>query len=72
MDLSTDNVYDNAVANLAESQYPTMQWKDENTLLRTGLKYVGVAVFKAYADKANDGKIAFKLVECFVGSPSRI
>lgn len=71
MDLTSDNTYDNAVANLAESQYPTIQWKDEQTLLRGNLKYVGIAVFKAYADKANNGKIAFKLVESFVGSPVR-
>ena len=69
-DLNTDSTGYNYVslAQIAASSFPTINFNGPSHYDTTYLKCIGIAVFKAYADFNNDGKLNFELLESFVGS----
>ena len=69
--LSSGTIYDDSLGKRAVDTFPSI------TILRPGAveqrytKRVGLAVFIAYRDEANESKIGFKLVEAFSGQLDR-
>jgi hypothetical protein len=55
----------------AASFFPAINWQEPNHVEKDHLKDIGVVVFKATQDKANDSRISFVPVEAFVGSLDR-
>lgn len=56
------------MSRVASLQFPDIIYRTSDHLDTTYLKYIGIVVFKAYADAANSGQVAFRLLESFVGS----
>lgn len=50
------------------SIFPPINFFGQDHFDSTNLKKIGVAVFKAFKDAGNSGKISFQLLESFVGS----
>lgn len=69
--VSAATVYGDSVGKQAADSFPAI------TMLRPGqveqkyTKRIGLAVFVAFRDDANEGKISFKLVEAFSGQLDR-
>ena len=59
------------VSEIASKQFPALKIQTDGYLSRDYLKHIGVVVFKAYKDTANNDKIGFTLVESFAGSLDR-
>lgn len=51
--------------------FPEVNWEDSKHFEKNYLKHIGVVVFKAFKDLANDSNISFTPVEAFVGSLDR-
>lgn len=69
--LSTEysNGYDQpSLSQKASLGFPLINYNSYNHFDTKWLKCIGVAVFMAYADQENDGKLNFQLLESFVGS----
>ena len=56
------------LSKIAADQFPIISFKDSEHLDYTYLKQIGVVVFKAFTDPANNNKVNFQLLESFVGS----
>jgi len=69
--LSASSVEDESTSRDAALVFPPINWKDQDHYEKDYLKHIGIAVFKAFKDLANDSRISFELVEAFVGSLDR-
>ena len=59
------------VSEIASKQFPALKMQTDGYLSREFMKHIGVVVFKAYKDTANNDKIGFTLLESFTGSLDR-
>lgn len=55
----------------AADLFPEINWRDDKHFEKDHLKDIGVVVFKAMEDTANNSRISFIAVESFVGSLDR-
>ena len=62
------NLADETVSKQAASTFPKFTWKDAGTLDRDFMKHIGIVVFRAFSDAANNDSITLSMVESFVGS----
>lgn len=69
--LGIDGTNYDSLSKRAAMTFPTINFKDPAHFDKTYMKYIGVCVFKAYADYDNNGKMGFELLESFVGSFDR-
>lgn len=69
--LSSSNPDDPTVSRDAAMCFPQITWKDEQHYEKEYIKHVGVVVFKAFKDTANDSNISFQPLEAFVGTLDR-
>lgn len=69
--LSSVSDNEGTVSEIASKQFPAIQIQTDGYLSRDYIKHIGVVVFKAFKDTANNDKIGFQLLESFVGSLDR-
>lgn len=55
----------------AASLFPAINWRDPKHFEKDCMKSIGVVVFKAFKDTANDSRISFTPLEAYVGSLDR-
>lgn len=55
----------------AASFFPAINWRDPKHFEKDYMKSIGVVVFKAFKDTANDSRISFTPLEAYVGSLDR-
>ena len=55
----------------AASLFPSINWRDSSHFEKDHMKDIGVVVFKAFNDTANDSRISFIAVEAYYGSLDR-
>ena len=55
----------------AASLFPSINWRDSSHFEKDHMKDIGVVVFKAFKDTANDSRISFMAVEAYYGSLDR-
>lgn len=70
---STPNYYPEVetLSKIAAQHFPSLNFKDPETLEAKYLKQVGIVVFRAYADSSNSNKVNYQVLESFVGSLKR-
>ena len=66
--LSSDDLDLETLSKHALAQFADIPFLDADTLDKTNLKSVGIVVYKAYRDSANENLVNFKMLESFVGS----
>lgn len=66
--LSDDAYMQESISKIAADQFPMIPFKSQEQLDSTYLKQIGIVVFKAFADPANDSKVNFQMLESFIGS----
>ena len=71
MKLSAAASNEGSVSEIASKQFPAIKIQTDGYLSRDYMKHIGVVVFKAYKDTANNDKIGFTMLESFVGSLDR-
>src|SRR5574344_650001 len=59
---------DDSISKYSASAFPLFNYVDYEYFDREHLKDVGLVVFKAFSDSANDGKMNYLPVESFIGS----
>ena len=69
--LSADTIYGDSVCKRAVDQFPAIITLRPGQVEQKYTKSIGLAVFVAFRDEANEGKISFKLVEAFSGQLDR-
>ena len=69
--LSSDSVKDETVSRTAANSFPIIKFLGDKILDKTYLKQIGLVVFKATKDEANESRVLFTPVEAFVGSLDR-
>jgi len=69
--LSAGTVYGDSVGKRAVDSFPVVTTLRPGQVEQKYTKRVGLAVFMAFRDDANEGKISFKLVEAFSGQLDR-
>lgn len=69
--LSASDQNEETTSREAALAFPAINWEDDSHYERDYLKHIGVVVFKATKDLANDSRISFIPVEAFVGSLDR-
>ena len=57
--VSARTIYDDCLAKRAAEQFPDITFNLSSTLDRSYLKKIGLVVFKAVRDQANDNKVEF-------------
>ena len=57
-----------SLSKMASDTFPLINYSGEDHYQQSDMKKIGVAVFKAFQDADNNGKINFQLLESFVGS----
>ena len=55
----------------AANLFPVINWRDPKHFEKDYMKSIGVVVFKAFKDTANDSRISFTPLEAYVGSLDR-
>lgn len=63
--------FEESTAKAAADLFPVINWRDDKHFEKDHLKDIGVVVFKAFEDTANDSRISFMPVEAFIGSLDR-
>lgn len=69
--LSASTIYGESVSKTAALSFPAITTLRPGTVEQRYTKRLGLAVFMAYRDDANESKISFKLVEAFSGQLDR-
>lgn len=66
--LQQDTIEADCVSRTACRQFPAIKFIGRSAVEKKCKKYVTVCVFEAYADQANENRLAFRLVETYSGS----
>ena len=53
------------------SRFPAIQFLDSHTIDKSNLKSIGICVYRAYKDTANNNQVSFEFLESFIGSLDR-
>lgn len=69
--VSAATIYGDSVGKRAVDSFPAITTLRPGQVEQKYTKRVGLAVFVAFRDDANEGKISFKLVEAFSGQLDR-
>jgi len=69
--LSSNSINDMTMSKIAASYFPNINYINSNFLDRKYLKSIGIVVFQAFKDVANNKKLNFSPVEAFIGSLDR-
>lgn len=69
--IKSRDVAEESVSKEAALAFPAINWRDQDHFEKDYLKHIGVVVFKAFKDLANDSRISFQPVEAYVGSLDR-
>ena len=70
--LSAGTIYGDSVSKRAVDSFPAITTLRPGQVEQKYTKRIGLAVFVAFRDESNEGKISFKLVEAFSGQLDRL